>query len=197
MMIRLFQPFGDIVMAKANQAIASMNGYPLEGRVIAVRVAGKPPPPAVASEPPTHKMPAYPGQDQAIGGYASQQFTSGGPLPNPPHSAYMVAPVPWGPPPPCALYAPPPPGANMYNSVQVRMECLQIPHTPPPPPPPNYPYYYVVPPPPVSHSVGDHSQNMAADPWASNPPVPPPVSSAEQTSSGVEAEYEKFIGDLK
>ncbi|KAJ0826104.1 putative transcription factor interactor and regulator CCHC(Zn) family [Helianthus annuus] len=69
-LIRLFSPFGEIVMAKvikdkitglskgygfvkysdvaqANQAIASMNGYRLDGRVIAVRVAGKPPQPTV------------------------------------------------------------------------------------------------------------------------------------------------------
>ncbi|KAI3952361.1 hypothetical protein MKX01_005228 [Papaver californicum] len=266
-LIRLFQPFGDIVMAKvikdratnvskgygfvkysdvaqANQAIASMNGYPLEGRVIAVRVAGKPPPPAAPSGPPSHKMPTYPGQDQAIGGYPSQQFTSGGPLPNQPHSGYMAAPVPWGPPPPYAPYAPPPPpGSNMYNPVQGQsMPPYGAPyppthqtvppgapsHTTPsegqqsfppgvqsqntsqpvpsgmygmPPnpsyPPPNYPSYYGVPPPPASHTMGDHAQNMAAVPWASNPPVPPPVSSAEQTSSGVDAEYEKFMGDLK
>ncbi|MCL7051468.1 hypothetical protein MKW94_014372 [Papaver nudicaule] len=262
-LIRLFQPFGDIVMAKvikdratnvskgygfvkysdvaqANQAIASMNGFALEGRVIAVRVAGKPPPPAGPSGPPSHKMPTYPGQDQAIGGYASQQFTSGGPLQNPPHSGgYMGAPVPWGPPPPYAPYGPPPPGASMYNPVQgqsmppygapyppthqtvppgapshstpsegqqsfppgVQPQNTSMYGMPPNPsyPPPNYPSYYGVPPPPppVSHSMGDHSQNMAAAPWASNPPVPPPVSSAKQTSSGVDAEYEKFMGDLK
>ncbi|OVA03162.1 RNA recognition motif domain [Macleaya cordata] len=269
-LIRLFSPFGDIVMAKvikdrvtglskgygfvkysdvaqANQAIASMNGYHLEGRVIAVRVAGKPPQPAVPSGPPPQKMPTYPGSDQAAGGYASQQFTAGGPLTNPPHSgAYMGAPVPWGPPvpPPYAPYGPPPPGSSMYTPMQGQ----SIPHygAPYPPaiqtippgapshstpssegqqsfppgvqsqntsaqsiptsmygipnptyPPSSYPSYYGVPPPPVSHSMVDHSQSMGTGPWASNQPVPPPVSSSEQTTSGADAEYEKFMGDLK
>ncbi|XP_010264378.1 PREDICTED: splicing factor 1 [Nelumbo nucifera] len=142
-LIRLFSPFGDIVMAKvikdrvtglskgygfvkysdvtqANQAIASMNGYRLEGRVIAVRVAGKPPQPAVPPGPPASTMPTYPGSDQATGGYPSQQFTPGGPLGNTPPGGYMSAPVPWGPPvlPPYAPYAPPPPGSSMFTPIQ-------------------------------------------------------------------------------
>ncbi|XP_042510587.1 splicing factor-like protein 1 [Macadamia integrifolia] len=141
-LIRLFSPFGDIVQAKvikdrvtglskgygfvkysdisqANQAITSMNGYRLEGRVIAVRVAGKPPQPVVPAGPPAPPMPTYPGSDQATGGYPSQQFTAGGPLGTGPPGGYMGAPVPWGPPPPpYAPYAPPPPGSNMYTHVQ-------------------------------------------------------------------------------
>ncbi|MQM19105.1 hypothetical protein Taro_052105 [Colocasia esculenta] len=141
-LIRLFSPFGSIVTAKvikdrmtglskgygfvkysdvsqANQAIASMNGYHLEGRVIAVRVAGKPPQPAVPPGPPVPPPPAYPAPDAASGGYPSQQYAAGGPLPNPPPppppGGYMGAPVPWGPPvPPPYGYAPPPPGSNMY-----------------------------------------------------------------------------------
>ncbi|KAM7531081.1 hypothetical protein LguiB_034491 [Lonicera macranthoides] len=144
-LIRLFAPFGDIVMAKvikdrvtglskgygfvkysdiaqANQAIASMNGYRLEGRVIAVRVAGKPPQPAVPPGPPAPPAPTYPGPNQSHGSYPSQQqFTSGGPLGSAPPGSYMVPPVPWGPPPPppyAPYNPPPPPGSNMYTSFQ-------------------------------------------------------------------------------
>ncbi|MCL7023173.1 hypothetical protein MKW94_028284 [Papaver nudicaule] len=194
-LIRLFQPFGDIVMAKvikdratnlskgygfvkysdvaqANQAIASMNGFALDGRVIAVRVAGKPPPPAGPSGPPSHKMPAYPGQDQAIGGYACQQFTSGGPLPNPPHSGgYMVAPVPWGPPPPYAPYGPPPPGSSMYNPVQGQSM--------PPYGAPYPPTHQTVPPGTPSEGQqsfppGVQSQNTSMYGMPLNPSYPPP-----------------------
>ncbi|KAL4570942.1 hypothetical protein LXL04_026607 [Taraxacum kok-saghyz] len=128
-LIRLFSPFGEIVMAKvikdrvtglskgygfvkysdisqANQAIASMNGYRLDGRVIAVRVAGKPPQPTLPPGPPPASYP---------GGYPSQ------PPPPPPPGSYMTGPVPWGPPPPSyTAYAPPPPppppGSSMYPS---------------------------------------------------------------------------------
>lgn len=144
-LIRLFSPFGEIVMAKvikdrvtglskgygfvkysdidqANQAITSMNGYRLEGRVIAVRVAGKPPQPTVPPGPPAPPVPTYPGANQGLGGYPSQQMTSGGPIGGPPPVGYMGAPVPWGPPPPppYSPYAPPPPppGSNMYTSFQ-------------------------------------------------------------------------------
>ncbi|KAL6006210.1 Splicing factor 1 [Asimina triloba] len=136
-LIRLFSPFGEIVMAKvikdrvtglskgygfvkyadvsqANQAIASMNGYRLEGRVIAVRVAGKPPQPTVPPGPPASTAATYPAPPQ--------QFTPGGPPGNPPPGSYMAAPVPWGPPPvppPYPPYAPPPPpGSSMYTPIQ-------------------------------------------------------------------------------
>ncbi|KAJ4955090.1 hypothetical protein NE237_011873 [Protea cynaroides] len=276
-LIRLFSPFGEIVQAKvikdritglskgygfvkysdisqANQAIASMNGYRLEGRVIAVRVAGKPPQPVVPPGPPAPPMPTYPGSDQATGGYPSQQFTLGGPLGNVPPGGYMGAPVPWGPPvpPSYAPYAPPPPVSSMYTSVQGQSAPYgaQYPHHlqagPPGAPsqgvpsseaqqsfppgvqslnnssvsslpsnvygnslagmPPNvqpsyppsslgYPSYYSAVPPPVPHSAGD-SQNLGNAPWASNP-VPPPVSSTEQTAYGTESEYEKFMAEMK
>ncbi|KAG6503789.1 splicing factor-like protein 1 [Zingiber officinale] len=133
-LIRLFSPFGDIVMAKvikdritglskgygfvkysdasmANQAIASMNGYHLEGRTIAVRVAGKPPQPTVPPGPPAPPAP--------IGAYPSQQYLPGAPLANPPPPPGSYAPVPWGPlVPPYAPYLPPPPGSSMYTPVQ-------------------------------------------------------------------------------
>ncbi|KAH7537847.1 hypothetical protein FEM48_Zijuj03G0136500 [Ziziphus jujuba var. spinosa] len=138
-LIGLFSPFGDIVMAKvirdritgmskgygfvkyadvqmANTAIASMNGYRLEGRTIAVRVAGKPPQPTVPPGPPASAVPTYPAPSQPVGSYPSQQFTPGGPLPSAPPPSYSGTPVPWGPPmpPPYASYAPPPPGSTMY-----------------------------------------------------------------------------------
>ncbi|KAL8266451.1 hypothetical protein R6Q59_003795 [Mikania micrantha] len=146
-LIRLFSPFGEIVMAKvikdkitglskgygfvkysnisqANQAIASMNGYRLDGRVIAVRVAGKAPQPAVPPGPPAPAAPAAPVPTYAgAGGYPSQQLTSGGPVGSAgPPGTYVSAPVPWGPPPPPPPYAsyapppPPPPGSNVYSS---------------------------------------------------------------------------------
>ncbi|PON47535.1 BBP/SF1 family [Trema orientale] len=139
-LIRLFTPFGDIVMAKvikdrvtglskgygfvkysdvqmANNAIASMNGYRLEGRTIAVRVAGKPPQPVVPPGPPASAVSAFPISCQPVGAYPSQQFAPGGPLGNAPPASYSGTPVPWGPPVPSpyAGYAPPPPpGSNMY-----------------------------------------------------------------------------------
>ncbi|XP_058078180.1 splicing factor-like protein 1 [Magnolia sinica] len=271
-LIRLFSPFGEIVMAKvikdrvtalskgygfvkysdvsqANQAIASMNGYRLEGRVIAVRVAGKPPQPTVPPGPPAPLMPTYPGPPQ--------QFTPGGPLGNPPPGSYMGAPVPWGPPPvppPYAPYTPPPPGSSMYTPVQgqamppygaqypttvltvptgapsqsmLSSEALQslppgvqsqknpsvqsvpnniygnsvaavAPNAPPAYPPSSlgYPSYYGAVP-PVHHSVVDHSQSMGSTPWASNPPAPQPVSSAEPVTYATDSEYEKFMAEMK
>ncbi|KAJ8752927.1 hypothetical protein K2173_008662 [Erythroxylum novogranatense] len=152
-LIGLFTAFGDIVMAKvikdrvtglskgygfvkyrdvqmANNAIASMNGYRLEGRTIAVRVAGKPPQPTVPPTPPVSTMPMYPISTQPVGTYPSQQFTPGGPLPNAPPAgyagipppSYTGSPVPWGPPVPSPYAAytappPPPPGSAMYPPI--------------------------------------------------------------------------------
>ncbi|KAK7263855.1 hypothetical protein RJT34_31452 [Clitoria ternatea] len=139
-LIQLFQQFGEIVMAKvikdrvsglskgygfvkyadvtmANNAILAMNGYRLEGRTIAVRVAGKPPQPVVPPGPPASAVPTYPVPSQPLGAYPSQQYAAGGPLGSaPPPGSYGGTPVPWGPPvpPPYAPYAPPPPGSTMY-----------------------------------------------------------------------------------
>ncbi|KAF7137410.1 hypothetical protein RHSIM_Rhsim07G0110700 [Rhododendron simsii] len=151
-LIRLFSPFGDIVMAKvikdrvtglskgygfvkysdiaqANQAITSMNGYRLEGRVIAVRVAGKPPQPVVTPGPPPPPMSTYHPPNQAFGPPPP------GTLGSMPPGGYMGAPVPWGPPAPLpyAPYGPPPPGANIYNAVQGQtMPPYSVPYPPPP-----------------------------------------------------------------
>ncbi|XXG45488.1 hypothetical protein AAC387_Pa02g0559 [Persea americana] len=181
-LIRLFSPYGEIVMAKvikdritglskgygfvkysdvsqANQAIASMSGYRLEGRVIAVRVAGKPPQPTIPPGPPAQTMPSYPRPDPSAGVYPSQQFTSGGPHGNPPPGSYMTAPVPWGQtvPPPYPHYAPPPPppGSSMYAPVQGQ-------------PMPSYGYQY--PPPLQTPPVGAPSQNMPSTESTQNYP---------------------------
>ncbi|KAK9292498.1 hypothetical protein L1049_020471 [Liquidambar formosana] len=238
-----------------------MNGYRLEGRTIAVRVAGKPPQPAVPpGPPPTSTMHTYPVSNQPVGAYPSQQFTPGGPLGNAPPGSYGGTPVPWGPPvpPPYGSYPPPPPGSSMYTPVQgqpMPPYGIQYPpsvQTVPPgapsqavssgesqqsfppgvqsenttsaqsvstniygnssvPMPPNaqhtypassfgYPSYYSVvppPPPPAPVSTVDHSQSIGNPPWASNPPLPPPVSSAEKTTYGADAEYEKFMAEMK
>ncbi|KAK2975807.1 hypothetical protein RJ640_022824 [Escallonia rubra] len=274
-LIRLFSPFGAIVMAKvikdrisglskgygfvkysdvqqANSAIASMNGHRLDGRTIAVRVAGKPPQPAVPAGPPAPAVPAHSGPNQTAGSYPSQQFTAGAPIGNAPPSSYTGTPVPWGPPvpPPYAPYPSLPSGSTMYSPVPgqymppygvqypppVQTAASGIPSptvssseqqqsyppgvqsqssTPfqtaptfvygnsvpaippsaqPPYPAPSFgypPYYGVaqpVPPPPTVPQTVDHSQSIGNVPWASNPPVPPPVSSSEKTSNAADAE---------
>ncbi|KAJ7949567.1 branchpoint-bridging protein [Quillaja saponaria] len=142
-LIQLFQQFGEIVTARvikdamtglskgfgfvkyadvqmANNAIRAMNGYHLEGKTLAVRVAGVPPQPTVPPGPPTSAVPTYPVSSQPAGAYPSQQFTHGGPIGSAPPGSYGGTPVPWGPPvpPPYAPYAPPPPGSTMYPPVQ-------------------------------------------------------------------------------
>ncbi|XP_057966516.1 splicing factor-like protein 1 [Malania oleifera] len=277
-LIQLFSPFGDIVMAKvikdrvtglskgygfvkysdvqqANNAISSMNGYHLEGRTLAVRVAGKPPQPAVPPGPPAATVSAYPASNQAVGGYPSQQYTTGATLGNTPPGSYAGAPVPWGPPvpPPYVPYAPLPPGSSMYTPVHsqpVPPYGIQYPSAMQAVPssvltqtvsssetqqkflpgvqsenrasvqlaPANiygnsvmplntqptyatsslgYPSYYSVAPSPLHPSTVEQSQSMANVPWAANAPVPPPVSSAEKATYGANAEYERFISEMK
>ncbi|GFQ05068.1 branchpoint-bridging protein [Phtheirospermum japonicum] len=271
-LISLFSQFGEIVMAKvikdrvsgmskgygfvkyadvqqANTAIAGMSGYKLDGRTIAVRVAGKPPQPVVPPGPPPPAPPAYPASNQPVGAYPSQQYNA--------HGGYTGAPVPWGPPvpPPYAAYQPPPPpppgamyppgpgqpplpqygvqyppppmpqasigaatqtvssGENQQSNASSGETQQNYPpgasfqsvpnyvygsmppnaQAPYPPPPYSYPPYYgaVPPPPPPS----DPPQGLSNVPWASNPPVPPPPSSAEKSSK--DAEYEKFMAEMK
>nr|GMD00574.1 branchpoint-bridging protein-like [Ipomoea batatas] len=294
-LINLFSPFGTIVMAKvikdrvtgqskgygfvkyddvqqANSAIASMNGHHLDGRTIAVRVAGKPPQPTVPPGPPAPAIPTYPPPNQAVGAYPSQQYTAGGPMGNAPPPSYTGAPVPWGPPPPYPPYPlpPPPPGSAVYSPVPGQPVPPYGMQYPPPLPtattgastqtapsnetqqsystsgsqqqsyPPgvqsqssapvqsvptyaygnsvtpmpsnaqaayptssySYPGYYgVAPPPPppgpVPQSTGDYSQSVGNVPWAPNPPAPAPVQSADKSSYGADAEYEKFMTEMK
>ncbi|KAG8390240.1 hypothetical protein BUALT_Bualt01G0063200 [Buddleja alternifolia] len=294
-LISMFSPFGEIVMAKvikdrvsglskgygfvkyadaqqANNAIASMNGHRLEGRAIAVRVAGKPPQPTVPPGPPAPPVPPYPAPNQPVGAYPSQQYNTGGPIGSAPPGSYNGAPVPWGPPvpPSYSAYPPPPPGSTMYPPFPGQpIPQYRVQYPPPPPmpassgaptqtvssadtqqsyassgetqqsyppgvqvqssapvqsvptyaygnsvtsfpsnaqvsyptPPYSYPAYYgAVPPPPppaVPQSTGDPSQSLSNVPWASNPPVPPPPSSAEKSNYTPDAEYEKFMAEMK
>ncbi|ESQ56203.1 hypothetical protein EUTSA_v10024523mg [Eutrema salsugineum] len=140
-LINLFSSFGEIVMAKvikdresglnrgygfvkyadvqmANAAIQAMNGYRLEGKTLAVRIAGKPPPPTS----PQSRTQAYPPSNHLPGAYPSQQYPSGVRLPNPP-------------PPPVPSYYPyaPPPGC--YHPVAGQHMSPYGMHYPPPPPP--------------------------------------------------------------
>ncbi|KAL0403051.1 UNVERIFIED_CONTAM: Splicing factor-like protein 1 [Sesamum radiatum] len=160
-LISLFSPFGEIVMAKvikdrvsglskgygfvkyadvqqANNAIASMNGHRLDGRTIAVRVAGKPPQPTVPPGPPAPPVPTYPSPNQPVGAYPSQQYNAGGPIGSAPPGSYTGAPVPWGPPVPPSYspYPPPPPGSAMYPPVPGQPVPQYGVQYPPPPMPP-------------------------------------------------------------
>ncbi|ESQ30766.1 hypothetical protein EUTSA_v10012312mg [Eutrema salsugineum] len=134
-LINLFSPFGEIVMEKvikdrvsglsrgygfvkyadvqmANTAVQAMNGYWLEGKTLAVRIAGKQPTPP---GPPAPQLPTqtYPLPNQPSSAYPSQQYATGGQLPNPP---YSTAPVPWGPPIlSYSPYAPPLPLSGSYH----------------------------------------------------------------------------------
>ncbi|XP_047329741.1 splicing factor-like protein 1 [Impatiens glandulifera] len=237
-LIKLFSPFGEIVMAKvikdrttglskgygfvkysnieqANHAITSMSGYRLDGRVIAVRVAGKLPQPVVPPGPPT--------------------------LNQAPHGGYSGAPVPWGltRPPPYAHY-PSPQGLTMYSHLPVQPvpsfgfqyppQMVQSGETQqifPPgvnsqtspavqpvltnvypnnvasipssiqaqyqPFPNTYPSYYNVAPPPPLPSA-DLSHSVGNVPWASTPPVPSAAAS-EMKAYSADAEYEKFMSE--
>ncbi|KAL6580590.1 hypothetical protein OROMI_008614 [Orobanche minor] len=204
-LISLFSPFGEIVMAKvikdrvsgmskgygfvkyanvqqANTAIASMSCHKLDGRSIAVRVAGKPPQPMVPPGPPAPPRPPYPTSNQSVvGAYPSQQYNAGGPTGVAMHGSYIAAPVPWGPPVPhpFATYQPPPPpppGSAVY---------------PPGPgqPHPSYGVQYPPPPmPPASNgattqtvSSGETQQNNAS-PGEAQHNYPPGVQSMSSAS---------------
>ncbi|CAA7026650.1 unnamed protein product [Microthlaspi erraticum] len=186
-LINLFSPFGEIVMAKvikdrmsgmsrgygfvkyadvqmANTAIQAMNGHRLDGKTLAVRIAGKQPPPPgpPAPQPPSQ---AYPPSNQPPGAYPPQQYPPGGQMPNPP---YSTAPVPWGPPPvpsysPYAPPPPPPPGSYQHMPPYGM-------HYPPPPPPP-----VTQAPPPGTASSESFPPGVQADNGAPASSLPPNV----------------------
>ncbi|CAO2043234.1 unnamed protein product [Urochloa humidicola] len=277
-LISLFSQFGDIVMAKvimdrntghskgygfvkysdvsqSNAAIAAMNGHHVEGRVIAVRVAGKPPQPAPAAS--ASAPPPYASTDPASVGYSNQSYMG---APPPPPGSYT--PVPWGHPPPYASYPPPPPGSSVYSPAppapgQMAPPPYGVQYLPPPPapaapipppgtapssdgaqnyppgvtppnsgapthpaptpvyasssapnapkiyPPPPYSYstYYTTfqPPPPPPPASVDPSQGIATAPWATHNAAPPPLSftSDQPSSYGADAEYDKFMLEMK
>ncbi|KAG0584346.1 hypothetical protein KC19_3G204700 [Ceratodon purpureus] len=136
---RLFSPFGVVEHAKvirdrltgatkgygfvkyadpqsATAAVAQRNGYRLEGRVLAVRVAGPAPPPRGMGG--GSGGPPQGGGDPMGGGGYPPQMQSGGPPRGPPGGGHM-APPPWiaapGPMQQYNPYGPPPPGPNSYG----------------------------------------------------------------------------------
>ncbi|KAI3519574.1 hypothetical protein L1887_08784 [Cichorium endivia] len=198
-LLQLFAPFGEIVMGKvikdrvtgvskgygfvkysnveqANTAIASMNGYCLDGRTIAVRIAGKPPQPTLPPGPPVSTIPSY----------------------LPPNQVPTGNPVPWGPPGPPTYpsYPPPPPGSTVYSPLGYGLQYpASVPTISSGVTSFAYAPYYGVAPAPVQSTV-DHSQIVANAPWASNPVAPPGVST-ETNNSGEDVEYEKFMAEMK
>ncbi|KAF7016257.1 unnamed protein product [Triticum aestivum] len=195
-LINLFSQFGEIVMAKvikdrntgqskgygfvkysdvsqANAAIAAMSGYHLEGRTIAVRVAGKPPQPAAPPGPPAAPAPQmYHSADPSAGGYNSQPYMGGHPPPPAPPGSY--APVPWGQPPPYASYPPPPP-PGMYNPApgQTAPHSYGMQYPPPPAP---------VPPPGTTSNDGAQNYPPGVTPPSSGAPTQPVPAPAYGTS---------------
>ncbi|CAM6120016.1 unnamed protein product [Calypogeia fissa] len=163
-LLRLFGPFGRVEDSKvirdrlngsskgygfvkytdaaaAAQAVAHMNGHRLDGKILAVRVAGRPPPPGAPGGP---GGPPLPGMDNNMGGGGygppqQQQPPRGPPGPGGPMvGGRMGPPPPWGAPPVQAPYNPygPPHPSNPYGPP---------PNQNPPqggpmrgPPPPNY-----------------------------------------------------------
>lgn len=136
---RLFAPFGVVEHAKvirdrltgatkgygfvkyvdpssATAAVTHRNGYRLEGRVLAVRVAGPAPPPRGMGG--GSGGPPQGGGDPMGGGGYPPQMQSGGPPRGPPGGGHM-APPPWiaspGPMQQYNPYGPPPPGPNSYG----------------------------------------------------------------------------------
>ncbi|KAH7537830.1 hypothetical protein FEM48_Zijuj03G0134800 [Ziziphus jujuba var. spinosa] len=211
-----FVKYADVQMA--NTAIASMNGYRLEGRTIAVRVAGKPPqlpysssmgaPYAsslcfLCSSPSwfDHVSSSMQGQPMAPYGVhyppAVQTLTTGG-LSQPATSSEAQQSYPPGVQSENSTNAQSAP-SNIYGSSLAAM---------PPPAQSTYPassygyssYYSAVPPPPpgppVPGSAAEQSQSIGNVPWATNPPVPA-ASSAEKSTYGADAEYEKFMAEMK
>lgn len=136
---RLFAPFGAVEHAKvirdrltgatkgygfvkytdpssATAAVTHRNGYRLEGRVLAVRVAGPAPPPRGMGG--GSGGPPQGGGDPMGGGGYPPQMQSGGPPRGPPGGGHM-APPPWiaspGPMQQYNPFGPPPPGPNSYG----------------------------------------------------------------------------------
>jgi splicing factor 1 len=200
-LISLFSHFGEITMAKvimdrntglskgygfvkyqdvsqANAAIATMNGHHIEGRTIAVRVAGKPPQPPVPPGPPAAPpVPSYPPSVPASGGYPSQPYMA---APPPPPGSY--APVPWGQPPPYASYPPPPPGSSMYNPPPPVPGQTAPPPVPGQTAPPPYGVHTVhYPPPAAAAPTPPPGTGPSSDGAQNYPPGVTPLSSGAPT----------------
>ncbi|KAJ3675776.1 hypothetical protein LUZ60_004818 [Juncus effusus] len=247
-LINLFSKFGEITMAKvikdkitglskgygfvkyadvamANQATAVMNGYNLDGRIIAVRVAGKPPaaPPAGAPGAPRPRHPrpgppvmvSYPppAQHQYVGQQQPPPPGSYGQWGRPPAGGYNpyhqpsytpVAPPP-GVPPPAHLPA-------QYSSVPAQYSSVPPPSYMNPPPPgqhvpahqmpgqqmPGHPYHSAYAGYYAGPPAGDVKQSVLNAPWASGTAGPPGQQTSQPPAQQNEqSEYEKFMAEMK
>ncbi|KAJ6712231.1 BRANCHPOINT-BRIDGING PROTEIN-LIKE [Salix purpurea] len=147
------------------------------------------------------------------------------PPPPPPPGSTMYPPIPGQPMPPYGVQYPPPvqpvpPGAPTQTLTPSEAQQSYPPGVPSenstsaPPATPNvygqpgaqpaytttslgYSSYYSAIPPPAPQPPTGHAQGMGNVPWASNLTVPPPHSTAEKASYGADAEYEKFMAEMK
>ncbi|KAJ1384597.1 putative splicing factor 1 [Sesbania bispinosa] len=176
----------------ANNAILAMNGYRLEGRTIAVRVAGKPPQPVVPPGPPAsaaaHLSCSKPAtwcliHPNNMLRWSSCKCSSWSYGLHQSHGGSCSSPIRTL----CSSST----GSTMYPPMQdqshsiVNAPWANNPLVPPPLPSAEKTTY-----------GADQSQSIGNVPWAANPPLPP-ASSAEKTSHGADSEYEKFMAEMK
>ncbi|KAH7447436.1 hypothetical protein KP509_01G107100 [Ceratopteris richardii] len=169
-----FVKFADV--ASASQAVVHMNGYRIDGKALAVRVAGRPPPPAVpavdagatAAQTTQVSHSSQHSQPQAGSGVPSLPINSfsqppWGVPPNPSQNAFGPVPNYYG--------APPPPVSDLMQRP--------LPYQPMPGPyqsqQPHPQYWQQGLPPPV-HPHGQ-SQAMSGLPTSQGPLMPPAVAS--------------------
>ncbi|KAI4964965.1 hypothetical protein ZWY2020_057743 [Hordeum vulgare] len=164
-LINLFSQFGEIVMAKANAAIAAMSDYHLEGELLQseLQASHHSQLPLVLQQGQHHQCTTL----EILLLVATTAALHGRhPPPPPPPGSY--APVPWGQPPPYASYPPPPPG--MYNPApgQTAPHSYGMQYPPPPAP---------VPPPGTTSNDGAELSSGVTPPSSGAPtqPVPAPA----------------------
>ncbi|KAL2614238.1 hypothetical protein R1flu_025930 [Riccia fluitans] len=191
-LMRLFTPFGRVEDAKvirdrlngtskgygfvkysdvaaAAQAVVHMNGYRLDGKILAVRVAGRPPPPGAPGGPGGPPLPGMDGMG-AGGGYPPPPQQQQPPRGHPPGGMTpgRMCPPPWGAPPvppPYSPYGPAPP-ASPYGPPQ---SSQGGPMRGPPPPHYGSPYAGYQGPPPSQVAPSGPPQSIPGGP-ARGPP---------------------------